>query len=135
MARCSRWKSTRVARSRNSSTIERSLSSAVDPTACQSTGVPSRIARARSLTLRSPASTLHFLGEAHEGTLRRLAGRIRGRFVQHRSQLFIAVAQLDAGDDRLPLLGLQSLERLLVDLHGFAADRVFKWRLTGFHID
>src|SRR5438094_954761 len=87
------------------------------------------MAAARSATVGSLASTLHFPGETHEGTLRRLARRFRARFVQRHGELFIAVAQLDARDDRLPLLGLQTLERLFVGLHGFAPNGLLERRL------
>ena len=65
---------------------------------------------------------LHFLGETHEGALRRLARRFRSRFVQHQSQLFIAVAQFHTRDDRLPLLRLQTLERLFVRFDSLTTD-------------
>src|SRR5436309_4300418 len=92
------------------------------------------MAPATSATVGSLASTLHFPGETHEGTLRRLARRFRARFVQRHSQLFIAVAQLDARDDRLPLLGLQPLECFFVRLHRFPPNRLLERRLRAIEL-
>src|SRR5262245_50212393 len=93
------------------------------------------MAPASSSELASSASTLHLLGETHEGPLRRLARCFRSRFVQDQSQFFIAVAQLDARDDRLPFLGLQTLERLFVCFYSLAPDCCLQWRVRRFDSD
>src|SRR4051812_13008441 len=93
------------------------------------------MAPARSATVGSLASMLHFPGEMHERTLRRLARRFRAGFVQCHSELFVAIAQLDARDDRLPLLGLQTRECLFVCLHRFAPNRLLERRLCAIELE
>src|SRR4051794_12280888 len=93
------------------------------------------MAPASSSRLGSLGSTLHFLGEAHEGTLRRLTRRIGSWFVQHHSHLFVAVAQLDARDNRFSLLWLQTLECPFVGVDPLASDGCFEWRICRFDVD
>src|SRR4029450_4342462 len=93
------------------------------------------MAPAGSSRVGSFASTLHFLGETHEGTLRHLARRVRSWLVKHQSQFFVAVAQFNARDDRLPLLGFQTLERLLVRFDLLTPDCCLQWRAWGLGFD
>src|SRR5262245_56961302 len=66
--------------------------------------------------------------EPHEGALRRLACGLRTGLAEDLCEFFVAVAHLDARDDRLALVGVQTLQRALILIQSLAADCLLERR-------
>ena len=110
-------------------------SSALDSAAAQSIGLPSRTAPARSGTSPLLTATFHFLRQPHERPLSRFARGVGRRLAKCFGELLVAVAHLDPGNDGLPLLRLQPLERALVPIHRLVPNRLLERRLGAIGLE
>ena len=72
--------------------------------------------------------TVHLLGEPQQRPASRFACRVGRRLAERVSQFVVGIADLDARNDGLPFLWLETAERLLVILDGLPADRLFERR-------
>ena len=70
-----------------------------------------------------------------EGPLSRLTCGVGRRLAKRLGQLLVAVAHLDPGNDGLPLLRLQPLERALVAVHRFVPNRLLERRLPAIDLE
>src|SRR4030088_1016221 len=114
--------------SRRSSTISASPSVLIlSRTSCHSMGTPVEIAEASSRSSGSSGATLnrHLLGEADEGAADCDVRSSDGWLSQGLGYVWIGMPHLDARDDRFAVVWSQALQRGLVALQRFAANRLF----------
>src|SRR5436190_4736513 len=101
----------------------------------QSTARPSLIASAAPAASRRSGIALHRFGELDERARDGDPRRTRGRLLERRREVVVAVTELDAPDDRLAVLRAHARQSGLVPLHGFFANRLLeRRRIVGRHV-
>src|SRR5690349_5983674 len=88
----------------------------------QSTVDPSETEAANSCRCRSMPAMRHLPRKANEGAGDRHSRRVGGSLSEDSSQLLVAESELDPGQDRLAVFGLQLLQGSFIALERLAAD-------------
>src|SRR5918993_4615823 len=70
----------------------------------------------------SSAAMPHLLGQSLQGACDRHPRRIRARLAEHRCELFVAVLELEAADDRFLVRLREAVHRRFVGLDVFGAN-------------
>ena len=81
------------------------------------------------------ASRFHFLRQAQQRTLRRLARGVGRRFPEYFGQLGIRVVHFHARDDGFALFRAEPRQRRLIPLEGLASDRILERRAVGLEVE